>query len=344
MKVIFKVMRVLPLVIFSILVFPAVSQAQAVDLSPEELYVGGPDAPMIISTDMPSSDAWYRPQEASFHWGLPDDVVAVAADLYDESGLEPMTSYRPPMTSITIGADQWIEGTQYLSVQFRNAEKWGRYAERRVSIDGTPPEPFVIEIRTSNMSDSAIVGFGTVDRLSGLSHYEVQIDGHKETVTPEEAMNGFLVSLRNPGQLSVEVTAYDLAGNARSASTVIYPITIEPSVATLGWAGFASEEPASILSALMAALLLVMFGYMVYERQRYAGAIVELRGESEEAQTQIMRIFNALRSEIYDQINAIDGKTRLSKKEKEAVDGLSKALKVSERLLKKEVKDIKKLL
>lgn len=318
--------------------------AQVVDVPPEELYAGGPVAPVILSTDMPLEDVWYRPLQASFHWGLPSEVVAVAADLYGESGREPMTSYRPPVTSITIGADEWKEGPHYLSVQFRNFEKWGNYAERKVMIDGTPPEPFTIKLRRSgSASGDLIVDFKTTDTLSGISHYEIQASGQKVRVTPDEASGGFELPLQD-NEVILEVVAYDMAGNSRTATTVVHPVIIEPSVASLGVIGFAAEEPASILASLMAALLLIMFGYMVYERQRYASAVTSLRQESEEAQTQIMRIFNALRSEIYDQINAIDGKTRLSKKEKEAVTGLSKALKVSEKLLKKEVKDIKKLL
>lgn len=338
-------MRVLPSVLtLSMLALPIFSSAQVVDVPPEDLYAGGPAAPVILSTDMPIADAWYQPQEASFHWGLPIDVTAVAANLYTVSGKEPMTAIRPPTTSITIAADEWKEGTQYLSVQFRNTEKWGMYAERQISIDGTPPEPFNVDVRASDNHNGLIVEFAAVDKLSGISHYEIQASGQKARVTPAEAAGGFLLPLDDGGQIVLEVVAYDRAGNTRSATTIVYPIVREPSVAALGIAGFVAEEPASILAALMAALLLIMFGYMVYERQRYAGAIVELREESEEAQTQIMRIFNALRSEIYDQINAIDGKTRLSKKEKEAVAGLSQALKVSEKLLKKEVKDIRKLL
>lgn len=311
----------------------------------EELYMGGPESPMILSTDMPIPGAWYKPQDATFHWGLPDEVTAVAANVYLESGREPMKSYRPPVTSLKISSDEWTEGTQYLVVQFKNEEKWGMYSERQILIDGTPPEPFNISVKKlEEASDGVLVSFVAADRLSGIAYFEVSANGYAARVSTAEAAQGFFLPLQANTEVSLEVTAYDMAGNSRVASTLIHPIAIEPSVANLGFVGFATEEPASVLAALMASLLLIMFGYMVYERQRYAAAVTDLRDESEEAQSQIIRVFNALRSEIYDQINAIDGKTRLSKKEKEAVSGLTKALKVSEKLLNKEVKDIKKLL
>ena len=339
-------MRVLLSVLFFfILIIPQNLLAQVSEVSLDELYNGGPDAPVILSTDMSLPDAWYKPQDATFHWGLPTEVTAVAADVYLESGKEPMKSYRPPVTSITIEADDWQEGAQYLSVQFKNAEKWGMYAERQILIDGTPPEPFNISVqKLEEVGNGVIVSFVAVDRLSGVAYFEVNTNGYQARVSPAEAGQGFFLPLRENTELSLLVSAYDMAGNVRTASTLIHPITIEPSVETLGIVGFAAEEPASILAALMAALLLIMFGYMVYERQRYSAAVSDLREESDEAQSQIIRVFNALRSEIYDQINSIDGKTRLSKKEKEAVSGLTKALRVSEKLLNKEVKDIKKLL
>lgn len=325
--------------------FPSVLLAQVIEVSPAELYAGGPAAPAIISMDMPLANSWYQPQDVTFHWGLPIEVVAVAASLHRDSGQEPMDSYRPPTTSIKFTAADLIEGAQYLSAQFKNAEKWGPYTERQILIDGTPPEPFTINIGRSAVTENKVaINFATTDRLSGVAYYEVRAGSYEARITPNEAKSELFLTVEDQSEITVEVTAYDMAGNSRQAATVIYPMTIEPTITSLGLLGFAVEEPASILAAIMASLLLIMFGYMVFERQRYASAIVSLREESEEAQTQIMRIFNALRSEIYDQINAIDGKTRLSKREKEAVSELSNALKVSEKLLKKEVKDIKKLL
>ena len=53
------------------------------------------------------------------------------------------------------------------------------------------------------------------------------------------------------------------------------------------------------------------------------------------------KIFSALRDEIYDQINTITKRKRLSKNEKEAVEGLTQALEVSETLIEKEINDDK---
>lgn len=338
-------MNVHKFVLLSLLVImPMLVSAQTSEVSQAELYAGGPAAPIIISTDMPIEDSWYQPQDATFHWGLPADVVAVAAELATNPNTEPSTTYRPPVESITFEEDDWTEGFQYVSVQFRNEEKWGMYAERIVRIDATPPAEFPINISPAEGGSGLVVSFDAVDALSGVAYYELKVNGLTQRVSLEEAKQGHFVPLHGDGPVNVYVTAYDQAGNSRLSETVVYPMLYSPTVGQMSVFDFVSAEPASTLAAIMAALLLLTFGYMVFERQRYAVAIERLRQESDDVQQQILKIFNALRLEIYDQINAIDGKTRVSKKEKEAVEGLTKALKVSEKLLKKEVKDIKKLL
>jgi hypothetical protein len=56
------------------------------------------------------------------------------------------------------------------------------------------------------------------------------------------------------------------------------------------------------------------------------------------------KIFSALRDEIYDQIMSITKSKRLSPKEKEAIEGLTQALEVSETLIEKEINDVKAIL
>jgi hypothetical protein len=56
------------------------------------------------------------------------------------------------------------------------------------------------------------------------------------------------------------------------------------------------------------------------------------------------KIFSALRDEIYEQVNHITKRKRLSEKEKEAVEGLTQALEVSETLIEKEISDVKTIL
>lgn len=311
----------------------------------EELYAGGPDAPVINALDYPDEESWYRATEAKFSWELPGDIFAVAVELFSLPNQEPIKSFRPAISSYTIPAKDLIEGTQYLSVQFKNEEKWGMYSFRKIKIDNTPPTLFPIKVKAAaDSSKGTVLYFEAEDLLSGVSHYEITVaNAPPEKISLEEATRGHWLTLTSMEPVTIKVVAYDKAGNIADTLATIYP-TEALGLSSKNTLGSVSENPASVLVALMSTIMLLLLGYLIYERQRYAHALRNLREETEEVHTKLMKIFTALRIEIFNQINRIDKKPRLTKNEKEAVTGLHKALEVSESLLAKEVKDIKKLL
>lgn len=333
---------VLPLLLFAM---PLLVSAQTV-VPPEELYAGGPPAPVIISTTHPSEAEWYRSAAATFAWELPSDVTAVAIDLSTSSVREPMQAYRPAVSSISFASADFSEGTNYLSVQFRNSEKWGMYSGREVKIDDTAPQTPLVTI--SQILDAGeektVLTLESRDSLSGLSHYEMMVDGQlTKRLSVTEAERGYALNLA-PGQTErLTIVAFDKAGNKAETSVILVPTKIDR-ITEEGLFGVVAEEPASFLVALMAAIMLLMFGYLVYERLRYARSLSDLRKETAEVHNQLIRIFSALREEIYDQIRGITKKGRMTKGEVSAVEGLNQALAVSESLIEKEVKDVKKLL
>jgi hypothetical protein len=91
-------------------------------------------------------------------------------------------------------------------------------------------------------------------------------------------------------------------------------------------------------------MLAMQFIYIWYDRKQNKIREDKLRRETREIQDQMEKIFSALRDEIYDQVNLITKRPRLSKKEKEAVEGLNQALEVSETLIEKEINDVKTIL
>ena len=84
--------------------------------------------------------------------------------------------------------------------------------------------------------------------------------------------------------------------------------------------------------------------YYWYEHKMMRVKEEKLRREVREIQDQMEKIFSALRDEIYDQVNMITKRKRLSKNEKAAVEGLTQALEVSETLIEKEINDVKAIL
>ncbi len=307
-----------------------------------------PRAPEVGSQEFLDPDVWYNTTDALFTWDLPFDVNEIAVELATSSDHEPQTVYDPPIEEIRLTAEDLIDGIQYLSVQFKNQVDWGGITNRIIKIDTTPPEPFQINVQAGNSKSAfPLLTFIATDKTSGVEEYEMTIaDQEPIIVTPDEAKLGYLLGELEDGTYTVRVGAKDFAGNKTESSV--------PVLITAGWlppsdleeesSWLAFFSPINILIIILVLIIIAQFAFFYYERKRLAQREAKLRQETKEINDQMEKIFSALRDEIHDQINTITKRPRLSKKEKEAVEGLHQALEVSETLIEKEINDVKKIL
>lgn len=307
-----------------------------------------PRAPEVGSTSFLDPEFWYNKLDGVFTWEIPFDVTAVAVEIATSSEHQPTEVFDPPTEEFVVNKDNLSDGIQYLSIQFENQVGWGGVTNRKIQVDTTAPESFDINVQAGTSASSfPLLVFEAIDVTSGIERYELIIaDNEPFEVTPDEAKLGYLITDLEDGTYTVEITAIDKAGN-KSVSSV--PILI-----TAGWlpASDIEEESSFWLfftgkNILIIILILIAIGefvYIIYERKQFAKKEGKLRKETKEIQDQMEKIFSALRDEIYDQVNAITKRPRLSKKEKEAVEGLNQALEVSETLIEKEINDVKKIL
>lgn len=309
-----------------------------------------PRAPTVGSQTFIQSDEWYATSTGMFTWELPFDVTAVAYTISTSSETIPdhETAIDPPIEEITVTENDLREGRQYLHVQFQNQVGWGATAHRQVLIDTRAPEPFEINVRAGRTPDDfPLLRFNAEDQTSGVEMYELTIAGGEPVeVTPEEAELGYLLSKLEDGTVTVRVTAHDRAGNTRTAekAVIINAGWTPPEESEEDWSFFAFLTFKNVLIILLIAAIALLVAVLVLERRRYQKKEEKLRKETREIQDQMEKIFSALRDEIYDQINTITKRPRLSKKEREAVESLNNALEVSETLIEKEITDVNKIL
>ncbi len=311
-----------------------------------------PRAPTVGSQNFIDPDTWYATNTALFAWELPFDITAVAIEMASSASHVPAESgdrvFEPPVEEIQLTHNDLRDGVQYLSVRFENQVGWGAVTNRKIQVDTVAPEPFEISVQTGNRSTAfPLLTFKAKDVTSGIERYELVIAGGEPViVTPDEAELGYLLGELEDGTYTVTVTAIDRAGNKQTAST--------PVLITAGWVPPSELEeevtfwsfltPGNIFILLLILLNIAQFAYHIYESRQAAKREEKLRKETREIQDQMEKIFSALRDEIYDQINTITKRPRLSKKEREAVEGLNNALEVSETLIGKEINDVKKIL
>ena len=331
---------------------PTIPKPQT-EQSEEALIFGDPPrGPEIGSTVFIDPEVWYKLTEGVFTWTIPFDVNALAIEIATSSANVPSDNEAsvliPPIDEFRITKDIVADGVQYLSIQYKNQVGWGGVLNRKLQIDTTAPEPFEVVVKTGTTQSSfPLITFEAKDKTSGISYYEMTFDGNEPIrVTPDEGKIGYLLKDLEDGTYTVKVLAYDLAGNIRESSKAV--------LITAGWIKPAEvlEEssfwdfftPTNLLIILLVIVIILQTIFVWYERKILRQKEDKLRRETREIQDQMEKIFSALRDEIYDQVNMITKRKRLSKNEKEAVEGLNQALEVSETLIEKEINDVKSIL
>lgn len=333
---------------------PTTTPTPAEDTSSEEAIIFGdpPRAPEVGSQAFLDPEVWYRITAGQFSWQLPFDVNAIAIEISTSSDNVPNENpdaiFEPPIDEFSITPDIVSDGVQYLSIRYRNQVDWGVTLNRKLLIDTTAPEPFTIDVRASNSPTGfPTLNFEATDLTSGVAYYDMTIaDNEPIRVTPDEARLGYLLRDLEDGTYTVKVVAFDQAGNSRASSVAV--------LITAGWTKPAVELEVKSFWDFFTALNLFIFFLIVviilqfivlwYDRKQIKIKEDKLRRETREIQDQMEKIFSALRDEIYDQINTITKRKRLSKNEKEAVEGLNQAIEVSETLIEKEINDVKAIL
>lgn len=333
---------------------PVVEEKEDKPKQTEEAIVFGdpPRAPEVGSQVFLDPEVWYNTTEGIFNWTLPFDVNSMALEIATSSENQPELNKKaivePPVDEFRVTKDVLQDGIQYLSIKFKNQVGWGAVLNRKIQIDTTAPEQFEILVKTGTTPSSfPVIAFEANDKTSGIDYYELTIaDKEPLKITPDEAKLGYLLKELEDGTYTVKVVAHDKAGNIRESSKAI--------LITAGWIKPVEvEEEKSFWSFLtttnififfLVVIIILQLIYIWYERKQIKIKEDKLRRETREVQDQMEKIFSALRDEIYDQINMITKRKRLSKNEKDAVEGLNQALEVSETLIEKEINDVKAIL
>jgi hypothetical protein len=323
------------------------------DEDSEAIIFGDPPRPPEVgSPTFLDPNLWYNETNGLFSWTLPFDVNAVAVEVTRDPENVPQDNedsiIDPPVEEFAINRENISDGVQYVSVNFQNQVGWGAVTNRKLQIDTTPPEPFAISVQAGNSPTSfPLLRFEADDKTSGIQYYDMTIaDKEPIRVTPDEARLGYLLRELEDGTYTVKVVATDMAGNVRESSVAV--------LITAGWIkplevidegsfwDFFTASNLFIIFLLIIVILQII--YFWYEHKNLKDKEEKLRRETREIQDQMEKIFSALRDEIYDQINTITKRKRLSANEKDAVESLTQALEVSETLIEKEINDVKTIL
>ena len=88
---------------------------------------------------------------------------------------------------------------------------------RTVTVDTTRPEPFTVTAEPPDWTNNVqpVITFHTTDTLSGIDRYELSLNNGTAT----EIISPYTLPPLADGQHTLAVSAYDTAGNSRTAAT-----------------------------------------------------------------------------------------------------------------------------
>lgn len=192
----------------------------AVTDSPAPEYVAPantPQAPVITSETHPDPELWYKEKTARLSWKLPEDVVAIRTLLDESKGSVPTVVYDERFSTKTL--EDLPEGVSYFHIQFKNKEGWGRITHYRLAVDTEAPTGFSIQKEASSDTDSSHTLVFTLQDISPIPQYKIQIDGNEPFVYKDEKFSQkYNLAILSPGHHTVIVEAFDSAGNSTAAT------------------------------------------------------------------------------------------------------------------------------
>lgn len=183
----------------------------------------------ITSSTHPDQAKWYRDNSPEFSWTLPKGALEVRTIVSESPRTTPSIRYAPPISEKAV--TDLPDGTFYFLLQVRTSAGWGPIAKFQVNIDKTPPEKFRIKFPhgVSGLKPQPVILFDTVDKISGIDHYEVKVgDGGPKRTLASADSNPYVLPKLEPGSYTVAVAAFDRADNVTSAEEKFEIEGIEP--------------------------------------------------------------------------------------------------------------------
>jgi len=177
--------------------------------------------PVVTSLTHPNQDEWYQSDSPQFQWELPPGVSGVSAILDNDEYSDPGPKSDGEFSEKTY--EDLEDGIWYLHIKFKDSNGWGTIAHYKVQIDNTPPEEFEIRVEQDDENDWPVLHFKTIDELSRILSYEINISSLEENDYKLDADTPFLKTENySAGEHIVMIRALDKAGNERYVKGVFY--------------------------------------------------------------------------------------------------------------------------
>jgi hypothetical protein len=180
------------------------------------------NVPVISSSTHPDQNAWYQSRTIELSWSVPEGTDGFSYLLSRKPGDVPDNTSEGAETSKTYA--DLADGTWYFHLKAHDADGWSPINHFRIQIDNEAPEDFeIVSDPSANLVFRApLLSFATVDKLSGIDHYEISINGGEFGVTTSP----YRFDRIKGGIHTIIVRAVDRAGNTKDSSITLNVIGV----------------------------------------------------------------------------------------------------------------------
>ena len=171
---------------------------------------------------------WFGTTSIRLSWALPEEAdemrtVVTSGDEENEK------IYPIPVSSVTLS--ELTEGKHFFVIQFKKDGQWGESTRFPLNIDMTPPDTMVVrEVDKTAPSDSVSFVVEAHDALSGVSRFEVNVDGG--VAVPWDGTGTFTPDVSGPGEHILTVTAIDAVGNRTAQDRLFFVRSLDAPILT----------------------------------------------------------------------------------------------------------------
>ncbi|PWB38916.1 MAG: hypothetical protein C3F02_01500 [Parcubacteria group bacterium] len=185
-------------------------------------------APPITSETHPNPDSWYNNNKAIFSWQLPAGTTATQLLVGEKPQVTPTVTYSPAIA--TRALDALDDGVWYLHVRLKNANGWGGITHFRFQIDTKNPDFFNMKVleEADKTIPTRTLSFEAADEMSGISHYEIQIDDGESQKWIDDGSHKYTTPALGPGRHVLIARAVDKAGNYLSSFNEFFIDALQP--------------------------------------------------------------------------------------------------------------------
>lgn len=304
-------------------------------------------APQIFSDTHPNQDQWYNQNTLGLFWILPENSTGVSFLLDQKRSGRPGNVSDGMLDSKSFSDLE--EGIWYFHLKTRDEFGWSEDGHFKAQIDLTPPSDFEMVLidgeETANPRPAILLK--AEDKLSGLSRFQLEINGGNEIIVRHEDLthNLYRLPAQKPGSRAVVGRAYDKAGNysERQAVINVLPGAAAPML-NLENINYRLLLNAIIITALSVLLFLLIIVLAIgWYRQKYHRG--RLEKEIADVESALRAGTTVLKHEILKEFNEQKKPLRIKdikRRDKSAGQKLATDVDMIEKVIEKEVGEIKK--